>query len=244
MQSHTLSARLLALHRFLGAGAGSRGAAAFESMRAEFATSHTDCKFLASVAELPALAQGPVLALVAGRTCDAPQIFDELCAKGVTHIYLEKPGADSAARLEAMRQKAEAHGVGWKCPPPPPTLLQDSAPPARVLRFLTQELGPFLLIPECRSDACIGLKNALPSPHTRAGPRRCGGRGLQQERGAVRARGAGVAEAAARGGAGGATGDARALQRLLAWLRAGGLSLGRASWSKATFTPHLPPWTS
>ena len=53
----------------------------------------------------------PVLALVAGRTCDAPSIFDALCEKGVTHIYLEKPGADSAARLEAMRLKAKAHGV-------------------------------------------------------------------------------------------------------------------------------------
>ena len=29
----------------------------------------------------------------------------------MTHIYLEKPGADSAARLETMRQKAKEHGV-------------------------------------------------------------------------------------------------------------------------------------
>jgi len=97
---------------FLGGGAGSRGAAEFEAMRAELARTHPGCKFAASVAEVAVPSDGsPVLALVAGRTCDAPSIFDALCAKGVTHIYLEKPGADSAARLEAMRQKAKEHGV-------------------------------------------------------------------------------------------------------------------------------------
>ena len=165
MQSHTLSARLLALRRFLGAGAGSRGAAAFESMRAEFATSHTDCKFLASVAELPALAQGPVLALVAGRTCDAPQIFDELCAKGVTHIYLEKPGADSAARLEAMRQKAEAHGVGWKCLPPPPCCR--TAPRLRVSCVsLRKSSGRFCLSQSAARTLASASKRSPLSTHT------------------------------------------------------------------------------
>ena len=82
--------------RFLGGGAGSRGAAEFEAMRAELGRTHPGCKFAASVAEVAVPSDGsPVLALVAGRTCDAPSIFDALCAKGVTHIYLEKPGADS-----------------------------------------------------------------------------------------------------------------------------------------------------
>lgn len=57
--------------------------------------------------ELPQLASAaPVLALVAGRTADAPRFFEELLAKGVSQIYLEKPGADSADKLEAMRKKA------------------------------------------------------------------------------------------------------------------------------------------
>ena len=52
-----------------------------------------------------------MLALVAGRTCDAPSIFDALCEKGVTHIYLEKPGAPTVAEIEAMKNEASTAGV-------------------------------------------------------------------------------------------------------------------------------------
>ena len=42
------------VRRFLGGGAGSRGAAAFEAMRAELGRTHPGCKFHASVAEVAA----------------------------------------------------------------------------------------------------------------------------------------------------------------------------------------------
>ena len=45
------------VRRFLGGGAGSRGAAAFEAMRAELGRTHPGCKFHASVAEVAARAR-------------------------------------------------------------------------------------------------------------------------------------------------------------------------------------------
>merc|ERR1719282_132713 len=67
---------------FLGGGAGSLGATAFGRMRAELGRTHPACKFHASVLEVAIPSDGrPVLALVAGRTCDAPSIFDALCTK-------------------------------------------------------------------------------------------------------------------------------------------------------------------
>ena len=45
------------VRRFLGGGAGSRGAAAFEAMRAELGRTHPGCKFHASVAEVGASAR-------------------------------------------------------------------------------------------------------------------------------------------------------------------------------------------
>ena len=98
-------------HRFLCAGKGAPGADAFETFRAELVATHPKCRFCGTVAELPSLANGPVMALIAGRTADAPGCFDELVAKGVSHIYLEKPGATSAVRLEAMSQAAARAGV-------------------------------------------------------------------------------------------------------------------------------------
>ena len=99
------------MHRFLGAGQGAPGADAFETFRAELVATHPKCRFYATVAELPSFASGSVLGLIAGRTADAPGSFDELVAKGVSHIYLEKPGATSAARLETMSQTAAKAGV-------------------------------------------------------------------------------------------------------------------------------------
>ena len=106
-----LTTRHAIAHRYLGAGKGAPGADAFEAFRAELVATCPKCRFCSTVAELPSLASGPVLALIAGRTADAPGSFDELVAKGVSHIYLEKPGATSAARLEAMRQTAANAGV-------------------------------------------------------------------------------------------------------------------------------------
>ena len=66
----------------------------------------------ASCDELPELGGGgPVLAVCAVRTRDAADALRQLCEKGVTHVYLEKPGAESAAQLAAIRDVTEAHGV-------------------------------------------------------------------------------------------------------------------------------------
>ena len=98
--------------RYLGAGNAAPGADAFEAFRADVASTHPKCQFVGTVAELPQLPPAaPVLALIAGRTADAPRFFEECLAKGVSQIYLEKPGADSADKLEALRKKAADVGV-------------------------------------------------------------------------------------------------------------------------------------
>ena len=101
---------------FLGAGKDTPGAKAFENMRITLQKEHPDLKFHASTSELPdpsSLESGrkPELALVAGRTCDAPKLFSQLVAKGVTHVYLEKPGAENATQLKLMQKLAAQHSV-------------------------------------------------------------------------------------------------------------------------------------
>ena len=93
----------------LGAGAGTAAAAAFAELRA----AHPKIAFAATVAELPPRAANtPLLALIAGRTCDAPKLFADVLAAGATHVYLEKPGATDADTLDALRADAERRGVG------------------------------------------------------------------------------------------------------------------------------------
>ena len=65
------------------------------------------------MAELPPRAANtPLLALIAGRTCDAPKLFADVLAAGATHVYLEKPGATDADTLDELRADAERRGVG------------------------------------------------------------------------------------------------------------------------------------
>ena len=61
----------------LGKGAGTPGAADFGVMRAEMGHSHPNCQFFVSVSELDSNLSddGPVLAIVAARTADAPRLF-------------------------------------------------------------------------------------------------------------------------------------------------------------------------
>lgn len=71
---------------FLGPGKTTPGAKAFDALRTSLQSSHPDLAFCASVAEL-AMHEGgrkPLMALVAGRTCDAPALFTELVSKGVS----------------------------------------------------------------------------------------------------------------------------------------------------------------
>ena len=96
---------------FLGAGKGKPGSEQFQ----EFVSANSGTHFCAAIADvppLPAEAEGsPQLFLIAGRTCDAPRNVNEALAAGATHIYVEKPGGESAAQLRAMRAAADERGA-------------------------------------------------------------------------------------------------------------------------------------
>jgi predicted dehydrogenase len=93
---------------FLGPGADSPPGKTFnawaEEMSAKYGT-----KFAKSVEELEIT--GPTLALISGRTADNPRLLKELIDHGVTHIFLEKPGAPSVAELQEMQAYAKSKGV-------------------------------------------------------------------------------------------------------------------------------------
>ena len=90
---------------FLGAGKGKPGSEAFEKLVAD----NPSVTFCASIADVPQPEEPhpSQLFLIAGRTCDAPRLFDEALKWGATHIYVEKPGGESAAQLRTMRDAAE-----------------------------------------------------------------------------------------------------------------------------------------
>jgi len=93
---------------FLGIGQGKPGCEAFEELR----TAHKDVNFCASVLDVSdASGTAPRLFLIAGRTCDAPRLFLEALSRGATHVYIEKPGGESAAQLCSMRDAAAERGV-------------------------------------------------------------------------------------------------------------------------------------
>jgi len=95
---------------FLGPGRGKPGAAEFD----ELVRTNPEVKFCASIAEVPVTtgADGaPRLFLIAGRTCDALKLFMQALDAGATHIYIEKPGGESATQLCEMRDAAAARNV-------------------------------------------------------------------------------------------------------------------------------------
>eukprot|EP00450_Noctiluca_scintillans_P030030 CAMPEP_0194545958 /NCGR_PEP_ID=MMETSP0253-20130528/89953_1 /TAXON_ID=2966 /ORGANISM="Noctiluca scintillans" /LENGTH=386 /DNA_ID=CAMNT_0039393005 /DNA_START=42 /DNA_END=1199 /DNA_ORIENTATION=+ len=99
---------------FLGAGKEAPGSEAFAKFCEEMRAKHPDVLLCSSTEELPMLRgpdDPPVLAVIAGRTCDAPKLFRGMCERGVSHIYLEKPGAESAADLEDLALLAREQGV-------------------------------------------------------------------------------------------------------------------------------------
>lgn len=90
------------------AGGAASGAAEFRALTMQ----HPALKFYATVAEVPTAPTGqPLLAIIAGRTIDAPARFSEVLELGVSHIYLEKPGAASAAALREMAATAASRAV-------------------------------------------------------------------------------------------------------------------------------------
>lgn len=95
---------------FLGAGKGKPGSDGFD----EIVKSNPEVKFCGSVAEVPAAtgtAGAPRMFLIAGRTCDAKRLFMEALEADATHIYIEKPGGESAAQVCEMRDAAAARNV-------------------------------------------------------------------------------------------------------------------------------------
>jgi predicted dehydrogenase len=101
---------------YLGKGCGAAGADVFAKFREDANKSHPGIGFYSNVEELPELTQEagvstPVLALLAGRTENNPELFEAVCKKGVTHVLVEKPGAETAAQLEAMHELAGKNGI-------------------------------------------------------------------------------------------------------------------------------------
>jgi len=93
---------------FLGAGADSPPGVAFKEWADEMAEKY-GTSFCKDVSEIEI--KGPTLALISGRTADNPRLLKEIIAAGVTHIYLEKPGAPSVAELQEMMEYAKEKGV-------------------------------------------------------------------------------------------------------------------------------------
>jgi predicted dehydrogenase len=93
---------------FLGAGKDSPAGKVFNAWADEQKEKH-GIAILGSVADLKL--KGKTLALVSGRTADNPRLLKELINAGVTHIFLEKPGAPTVAELEHMKEYAASKGV-------------------------------------------------------------------------------------------------------------------------------------
>jgi len=53
----------------------------------------------------------PTMAVVSTRADDNPALMRKLCEKGVTHVYLEKPGAATTEGLEEIQSMAKASGM-------------------------------------------------------------------------------------------------------------------------------------
>mmetsp|Transcript_51293 Transcript_51293/g.134699 ORF Transcript_51293/g.134699 Transcript_51293/m.134699 type:complete len:376 (-) Transcript_51293:100-1227(-) len=102
---------------FLGPGIDAPGAQAFRRFREDVQSEHPEVNFLAAVEDLPdfsdtSVAGGaPTLAVIASRTCDALGLFRAVCNKGVTHVYVEKPGAETAEQLKEMQEIAASSNV-------------------------------------------------------------------------------------------------------------------------------------
>jgi len=91
---------------FLGAGKGNPLAKEFGT----WADGLPAVNFHASIADV-SMSSGPQLVIICGRTGDNPRFFKEAVSKGFSHIYLEKPGAESVVELEAMEALAKEKGV-------------------------------------------------------------------------------------------------------------------------------------
>jgi len=91
---------------FLGSGKSNPLAKEFDA----WAKGLPSVNFHASISDV-VMSSGPQLVIICGRTADNPRLFKEAVNKGFSHIYLEKPGAESVVELEAMEALAKEKGV-------------------------------------------------------------------------------------------------------------------------------------
>jgi len=93
---------------FLGGGADGPGGAEFAAFKAE--VEPTGVRFHSSIADMPK-PDGKMMAMVCTRTADMPGYVDDLVAHGVSHVFLEKPGAPTVEELGRMKDDAAAKGA-------------------------------------------------------------------------------------------------------------------------------------
>lgn len=102
----------------LEAGKDTSGGKAFQAFCDEVCATNPDLVFAQAVENLPPFI-GPTLAIIAGRTSDAPLLFEQAVKHGATHVYLEKHGAENAASKGRLCQFAKERDVvvvmGYVC---------------------------------------------------------------------------------------------------------------------------------
>ena len=102
---------------WLGDQADIEGKNIFIKARDALQTRAPHIQFLQSVDAIPSLKEDsssderPCIAFICSKTEKAPELFKKLIQKGVTHIYLEKPGAATAKEIQDMRSLAEKSGT-------------------------------------------------------------------------------------------------------------------------------------
>ena len=92
---------------FLGGGADGPGGAEFAAFKKEH---EGKVRFHASIADMPK-PDGNMMAMVCTRTADMPGYVDELVDHGVSHVFLEKPGAPTVEELGRMKDDCAAKGA-------------------------------------------------------------------------------------------------------------------------------------
>ena len=122
---------------FLGGGADGPGGAEFAAFKKEH---EGKVRFHASIADMPK-PDGKMMAMVCTRTADMPGYVDELVDHGVSHVFLEKPGAPTVDELGRMKDDCAAKGAtiwmvraaAWKgtSTRSPRWRLRETAPPRR-----------------------------------------------------------------------------------------------------------------
>lgn len=110
LEGHVPSAKLTDIVEpwFLGAGATGPGGAEFAEFKARYEPQGV--RFHDSIAAMPKPA-GKKMAMICTRTADMPKFFGECVENGISHVFLEKPGAPTVSELEDMAAKGKAAGV-------------------------------------------------------------------------------------------------------------------------------------